>query len=115
MDLLVQNTDRDEMGRLADDLLLYGMEELPLDHLTVVEGDLSKLRDPDGKYIAAVLEKAPFLVAYTAEGRLAGYACAHPWHTRRAFAWDVHRPAGHRADACCLCEDPSGGKPYRRI
>lgn len=39
--------------------------------------------------IAAVLEKAPFLVAYTAEGRLAGYACAHPWHTRRAFAWDV--------------------------
>ncbi len=56
MDLLVQNADRDEKGRLADDLLLYGMEELPLDHLTVVEGDLSKLRDPDGKYIAAVLE-----------------------------------------------------------
>lgn len=39
--------------------------------------------------IADVLEKAPFLVAYTADGRLAGYACAHPWHTRRAFAWDV--------------------------
>lgn len=39
--------------------------------------------------IAGVLEKAPFLVAYTADGRLAGYACAHPWHTRRAFAWDV--------------------------
>ena len=39
--------------------------------------------------IAEVLEKAPFLVAYTADGRLAGYACAHPWHTRRAFAWDV--------------------------
>lgn len=39
--------------------------------------------------IAAVRENAPFLVAYTAEGRLAGYACAHPWHTRRAFAWDV--------------------------
>ena len=39
--------------------------------------------------IAEVLEKAPFLVACTADGRLAGYACAHPWHTRRAFAWDV--------------------------
>ena len=39
--------------------------------------------------IAEVREKAPFLVAYTADGRLAGYACAHPWHTRRAFAWDV--------------------------
>lgn len=39
--------------------------------------------------ITEVLEKAPFLVAYTADGRLAGYACAHPWHTRRSFAWDV--------------------------
>lgn len=39
--------------------------------------------------IAEVLQKAPFLVAYTADGRLAGYACAHPWHTRQAFAWDV--------------------------
>ena len=39
--------------------------------------------------IAEVLQQAPFLVAYTADGRLAGYACAHPWHTRRAFAWDV--------------------------
>lgn len=39
--------------------------------------------------IAEVLQKAPFLVACTADGRLAGYACAHPWHTRRAFAWDV--------------------------
>lgn len=39
--------------------------------------------------ITQVLEQAPFLVAITADGRLAGYACAHPWHTRRAFAWDV--------------------------
>ena len=39
--------------------------------------------------ITGVLHAAPFLVAYTADGRLAGYACAHPWHTRRAFAWDV--------------------------
>ena len=39
--------------------------------------------------IAEVREKAPFLVAYPADGRLAGYASAHPGHTRRAFAWDV--------------------------
>lgn len=39
--------------------------------------------------IAGVLRAAPFLVACTAEGTLAGFACAHPWHTRRAFAWDV--------------------------
>jgi len=31
----------------------------------------------------------PFLVAQAADGRLLGYACAHPWHTRAAYAWDV--------------------------
>lgn len=39
--------------------------------------------------IAAVLEKAPFLVAYSESGALLGYACAHPWHSREAYAWDV--------------------------
>ena len=39
--------------------------------------------------IAAVLEKAPFLLAENAAGRLCGYACAHPWHSRGAYAWDV--------------------------
>ena len=32
---------------------------------------------------------APFLVAETASGRLAGYACAHPYHAREAYAWSV--------------------------
>lgn len=41
------------------------------------------------KNIADTLEKCPFLVAESADGRLMGYACAHPWHTREAFAWDV--------------------------
>lgn len=39
--------------------------------------------------IAETLQKAPFLVAYNPDGALLGYACAHPWRTRGAFAWDV--------------------------
>ena len=39
--------------------------------------------------IAGVLQKAPFLVATTPDGRLQGFACAHPWHSREAYAWDV--------------------------
>lgn len=39
--------------------------------------------------IAGVLAGAPFLVADTASGRLAGYACAHPYHAREAYAWSV--------------------------
>ena len=39
--------------------------------------------------IADVLTAAPFLVAYAADGRLLGFACAHPWHSRTAYAWDV--------------------------
>ena len=58
--------------------------------------------------IAGVLEKAPFLVAITPDGRLQGFACAHPWHSREAYAWNVeatfiaHRIASARgwASAC---------------
>ena len=39
--------------------------------------------------IAGVLAGAPFLVAETASGRLVGYACAHPYHAREAYAWSV--------------------------
>ena len=39
--------------------------------------------------IAAVWRHAPFLLAEGGDGRLLGYACAHPWHSREAFAWDV--------------------------
>ena len=41
-------------GRIADDAQLYGMEPFALDHLTVLEGDLSPLYEPGGNYIAAV-------------------------------------------------------------
>ena len=50
----VASTDRNEDGLLADRVQLYGMEPFALDHLTVLQGDLSKLNDSDGNYIAAV-------------------------------------------------------------
>ena len=41
-------------GRLADIAYLYGMEDYALDKLNVLEGDISKLHEPGGRYIAAV-------------------------------------------------------------
>ena len=54
LDSMVAFLDRTEDGLLADRVQLYGMEPFALEHLTVLEGDLSKLNDPDGNYIAAV-------------------------------------------------------------
>ena len=39
--------------------------------------------------ICGVWQHAPFLLAVGGDGHLMGYACAHPWHSREAFAWDV--------------------------
>lgn len=39
--------------------------------------------------LCLALEKAAFVVAVDGAGNLAGYACAHPWHTREAFSWDA--------------------------
>ncbi len=55
LDELVERTEKDAEGRLLDQINLYGMERYPLERLTVVEGDLSKLYTP-GNYIAAVYE-----------------------------------------------------------
>ena len=54
LDSMVAYKERTEDGLLADRVQLYGMEPFALDHLTVLEGDLAKLNDPDGNYIAAV-------------------------------------------------------------
>ena len=54
LDSMVSFMDRTEEGLLADGVQLYDMEPFALDHLTVLEGDLSKLNDPDGNYVAAV-------------------------------------------------------------
>ena len=54
MDNLVRLTERNEEGLLADRIQLSGMSDFALDHLTVLEGDLSKLREDGGRYVAAV-------------------------------------------------------------
>lgn len=54
LDSMVAFKDRTEDGLLADQVQLYGMDPFVLGYLTVLEGDLSKLNDPDGNYVAAV-------------------------------------------------------------
>lgn len=54
LDSMVAFMDRTADGLLADGVQLYGMEAFALDHLTVLEGDLSKLNESEGNYIAAV-------------------------------------------------------------
>ena len=54
LDARINAMERDADGLLAADAQLYGMESFALDRLTVLEGDLTKLSDPNGRYIAAV-------------------------------------------------------------
>lgn len=54
LDRLVQSEPKTEDGLLTDNAQVYGMEAFALDHLKVLEGDLSKLYEPGGRYIAAV-------------------------------------------------------------
>ena len=54
MDNLIRLTDKNEAGLLADGVQISGMSDFALDHLTVLEGDLSKLYEPGGNYVAAV-------------------------------------------------------------
>ena len=54
MDNLIRLTDRNEAGLLADSVQLSGMSPFALDHLTVLEGDLSALYEPGSRAIAAV-------------------------------------------------------------
>ncbi len=54
MDNLIRLTERNEEGLLADRIQLSGMSDFALDHLTVLDGDLSKLYEDGGQYVAAV-------------------------------------------------------------
>ena len=54
LDSMIHFMDRNEEGLLADRAQLYGMEPFTLDHLAVLDGDLSKLYEPGGRYVAAV-------------------------------------------------------------
>ena len=51
---LLEHTQRNEAGLLADHVQLCGMEGFALDQLTLLEGDLDKLNEPGGNFIAAV-------------------------------------------------------------
>lgn len=50
----LEQEERSEDGKVASSVTLYGMENFPLDHLEVIEGDLSALYDPSQNAIAAV-------------------------------------------------------------
>ena len=54
MDNLIRLTGRNEAGNLAANAQLSGMSDFALEHLTVLEGDLSKLYEDGGRYVAAV-------------------------------------------------------------
>ena len=54
LDNLIHLTDRNEVGSLASNVQLSGMSAFALDHLTVLEGDLSALYEPGSRAIAAV-------------------------------------------------------------
>ena len=54
LDNLIRLTDRNEEDNLASRVQLSGMNSFALDHLTVLEGDLSGLYEPGSRSIAAV-------------------------------------------------------------
>ncbi len=54
LDNLIRLTNRNEAGLLADGVQLSGMSPFALDHLTVLDGDLSALYEPGSRKIAAV-------------------------------------------------------------
>ena len=54
LDQLIAGMERTDDGLLADRAQLYGMEEFPLSRITVLDGDLSALSDPNANAVAAV-------------------------------------------------------------
>lgn len=54
LDIMLQYEDRNDKGLVSSQVDLYGMENYPLDLLTLKEGDLSPLYDPNQNAIAAV-------------------------------------------------------------
>lgn len=51
---MLDNAERLETGEVADRVTMYGMEDLALDYLDVIEGDLADVYDPSKKAVAAV-------------------------------------------------------------
>lgn len=52
LDNLIRLTDKNDAGLLADSVQISGMSAFALDHLTVLEGDLSALYEPGTRAIA---------------------------------------------------------------
>ena len=79
LDSMVHFMDRNEDGLLADTAQLYGMERFALDKLGVLEGDLSKLYEPGGRYVAAVYADDDYGIPtwiLTGRGWATGSRCA---------------------------------------
>lgn len=57
LDQMVEDAEQLPDGRISDQVQLYGMEDFLLEKLTILEGDLEKLKDPSANYIAAVYFK----------------------------------------------------------
>lgn len=51
-------------------------------------------------WVEDTLSRAPLLLARDGTGRLLGYACAHRYHPREAFDWDVESTIYCAPDAC---------------
>lgn len=54
LDRMVSQETRDAAGKLMDGAQIYGMERYALEKLTLLDGDISKLFEPNSRYIAAV-------------------------------------------------------------
>ncbi|MGI6027978.1 MAG: FtsX-like permease family protein [Candidatus Heteroscillospira sp.] len=54
LNMMVEDHERNEAGLLADTAQLFGMEPFALDHLKVLNGDLSEVYEPGSRSIAAV-------------------------------------------------------------
>ena len=54
LDTAVKFMEKNEQGLLASGVQLYGMEDYAVDRLRVLDGDVSKLHEPGGRYVAAV-------------------------------------------------------------
>ena len=51
-------------------------------------------------WVEDTLARAPLLLARDGDGRLLGFACAHRYHPREAFDWDVESTIYCAPDAC---------------
>lgn len=57
LDQMVAFLEKNPAGLLVNHVQLYGMERYAIDKLRVLQGDLTKLYEPGGRYVAAVYEE----------------------------------------------------------